>query len=89
MVTAVVRAVRATAKNPLPEQVSPEHGFLTDLGFDSMTLALLALALEDELECSVLLDGWVSEHADPALLTVGSLASHLQLLVKDEQTAVQ
>ena len=74
----VVAAIRAAAKGALPEHVRAEHSFLLDLGFDSMSIAVLGLALEDQFDRAVLLDGWIAQHSEPAQLTVGSLCDYLR-----------
>ncbi len=85
----VVAAIRSTAKGEIPVSIQPSHGFLADLGFDSMSISLLALALEDALDRPVLLDEWVASHSDPALLTVGSLCDYLRpLVVLGDQAAI-
>jgi acyl carrier protein len=85
----VVAAIRATQKGKLPDEIVPDHSFVLDLGFDSMSVALLALALEDQFSCAILLDGWIGEHAHPAALTVKSLCEYLaRSLSPDEQSAL-
>jgi acyl carrier protein len=74
----VVAAVRATAKGTLPADIEPNQSFLLDLGFDSMSIAVLGLALEDQFHQAVLLDGWIAQHSEPAELTVGSLCDYLR-----------
>lgn len=74
----VVAAVRAATKAPLPDVIQPSHSFVLDLGFDSMSMAILGLTLEDEFHCVILLDVWIGQHADPAALTVASLCAYLQ-----------
>ncbi|MFW5875750.1 MAG: phosphopantetheine-binding protein [Myxococcota bacterium] len=74
----VLRAIRATARNPLPDSIEPEHSFVMDLRFDSMSIAILSVALEDEFDCSILLDGWIGGHRDPSTMTVRSLCRYLE-----------
>jgi acyl carrier protein len=78
VLTGVLSAVRAAAKAPLPHVIEPSHSFILDLGFDSMSMAILGLTLEDEFHCVILLDAWIGQHADPAALTVASLCDYLQ-----------
>jgi acyl carrier protein len=86
----VVAAVRSTAKGQLPQSVEPHHCFLTDLGFDSMSIALLALALEDQFESAILLDGWIAQCSDPATLTVQSLCDYVHgVLSQDDATVLR
>lgn len=44
---------------------------------DSMSIAMLGLTLEDEFQCSILLNDWIGQHSDPESLTVGSLCEYL------------
>jgi acyl carrier protein len=73
----VVSAIRKTAKNALPDVIAGEHSFISDLDFDSMSISLLGLALEDEFGCAILLSGWVERHSHPESLTVRSLCEYL------------
>ena len=59
---------------------------MLDLGFDSMKVALLALALEDQIGRPILLERWISNCAEPTGLTVESLHAYVRrVLVGDEQ----
>jgi acyl carrier protein len=78
MLAVVVRAVRATAAHLESFEIEPSHSFVGDLGFDSVAVVMLSIALEDELHCAVMLDGWIARHGDPSGLTVGSLTSYLR-----------
>jgi acyl carrier protein len=78
MLPIVVRAVRATATHLESIDIEATHSFVNDLGFDSVAVVMLGIALEDELQCAVMLDGWIARHGDPSGLTVGSLASYLR-----------
>ena len=73
----VVSAIRKTARNALPSQISAHHSFVQDLDFDSISISMLGLALEDEFHCAILLSGWVERHSETASLTVGSLCDYL------------
>ena len=77
---AVVAATRAACKLPLPEVISRGHCFITDLGFDSLSIARLALELEDRVQQPVLLDDWIASEPDPSALTVGSLCDYVAAL---------
>jgi acyl carrier protein len=86
----VVAAIRATFKGALPPVIMPTHSFVSDLGFDSMGIALLGLGLEDQFDCAILLDGWIAEHSHPASLTVQSLCVYIERsLTSDERSALQ
>jgi acyl carrier protein len=76
--TGVLRAIRATARNPLPADIAAGHSFVLDLGFDSMSIAILSVALEDEFDTAILLDAWIGQHRDPSAMTVASLCRYLE-----------
>ena len=77
VLTDVTACIRASARHPLPEVIEPDHGFVTDLGFDSMSIARLALALEDCFNQALPIDEWIAEAGDPRELTVASLCSYV------------
>lgn len=86
----VIAAIRKAAKGPLPEHIELEHRFINDLYFDSMSVALLGLGLEDEFNQAILLTGWISRHTEPSSLTVASLCAYLgEILPADERSPVQ
>ncbi len=74
----VVASVRAAARHPLPAIITGDDSFILDLGFDSMSIARLALALEDQFHQPILLDDWISQEVDPAGLNVASLCRYLE-----------
>ena len=71
----VVRAVRESS--PRPVEPAPASRLVDDLGFDSLRMATLAIALENELGQPVLLNDWIASAPSLSDLTVGSLASHM------------
>ncbi len=73
----VVAAIRHVDSD-VPSDVAREKSLVLELGFDSMKMTLLSLALETELGCAIVLDGWIAAHADPNDLTVGSLCDYLE-----------
>jgi acyl carrier protein len=81
LLTKTLRAVRSAAE--LDIEVDARHSFVRDLGFDSLRMATLALCLEEELGCAILLNDWIAGAEDPANLTVASLAEYVS-----EQLAV-
>lgn len=81
----VLAAVDSAARGGLPNPVVPEHSLVLDLGFDSMKMSLLSLALETELGCAIVLDEWIGSHSDPNELTIGSLCRFLQQTVPTEE----
>ena len=48
-----------------------------DLGFDSLRMATLSVALEEEFDAAILLNDWIGMADDPASLTVQSLVDYL------------
>jgi acyl carrier protein len=84
----VSKAIRAGAKGPMPEQIELGQRFINDLGFDSMSIALLALALEDEFDRPILLHDWIARHTDPTSLTVASLCAYLEEVLPDARPSV-
>ena len=75
MMEKVVRAVRESA--PRPVDPEPGHRLVDDLGFDSLRMASLAIALESELGQPVLLNDWIASAPSLSDLTVQSLAAHM------------
>ena len=74
----VVAAIHAVARERAPARIEPGHSFVTDLGFDSMGIVVLGLALEDRFGRPVMLDEWIGRCEDPTELTVASLCSYLE-----------
>ena len=63
--------------------VLPAHHLVDDLGFDSVSMASLTIALEDEFADVLLLNDWIASASDPAELTVDSLVDYLLDLLSD------
>jgi acyl carrier protein len=74
----VVRAIRQSGGDVVPTVVRRDDSLVLRLGFDSMKMALLSLALETEFGCAIVLDGWIGSYPDPQQLTVGSLTDYVQ-----------
>jgi len=70
-------AIQAALRQQAPRSLQREHSLVGDLGVDSMSMALLGLALEDEFRCPILLNDWIGQHRNPESLTVGSLCDYL------------
>jgi acyl carrier protein len=83
----VTRAIRDAASTALPAELTDTLSFVFDLGFDSLAMARLALALEEQLGCPILLDPWLSSRSDPAALTIGSLCEFVQSRVESHEGA--
>lgn len=82
----VVAAIRRASTNGdvLPSVIERDHSLVMDLGFDSLKMALLSLALETEFERTIVLDEWIGSHSDPNELTVGSLSDFVRRTIADE-----
>jgi acyl carrier protein len=74
----VTKAIRDAASASLPAELTTGQSFVFDLGFDSLAMARLGLALEEQLGCPILLDPWLSSQSDPSALTIGSLCEFVQ-----------
>jgi len=79
----VISAIRKTAKNALPSVITGDHAFVSDLDFDSMSISMLGLALEDEFDCAILMSGWVERHSQTTSLTVRSLCEYLEEVLRE------
>ncbi len=86
--TRVISAIRASAMHPLPDEIAPDASFVTDLGFDSMGIVTLSVALEEAFDRPILLDRWLGSASDPTRLTVESLCKHLRSTLADEAAAL-
>jgi acyl carrier protein len=74
----VFNAVTQTLRSPV--ELHEGLSFIADLGYDSLRVASLSMALESELGQPVLLNDWLSSSDDPEQLTVGSLVAYLSEL---------
>lgn len=81
----VVAGIRAATRHPLPATITGDQSFISDLGFDSMGIARLALALEDQFKRPILLDDWIAQEANPANLNVDSLCRYLAETQSDDK----
>jgi acyl carrier protein len=85
----LIECIRASARHPLPSVLRRDHSFVLDLGFDSMSIARLALEVEDRFQQTILFDEWIAQEADPASLTIDSLCRYVAGAREDhEQAAV-
>jgi acyl carrier protein len=78
----VVRAIRKTAERP-PERIVGQTKFVEDLEFDSLRMATLSVALEEELGELLLLNDWIADADDPHLLDVDSLVAYVRDTLED------
>jgi acyl carrier protein len=83
----VIEAIRASARHPLPTRIEASHRVVDDLGYDSLGIVNLSVALEDQLGRPILLDGWIGAALAPSGLTVGSLAQWISLSAQGERGA--
>ncbi len=83
----VAKAIRDAASNALPAELTVNQSFVFDLGFDSLAMARLGLALEEQLGCPILLDPWLSSQSDPSELTVGSLCEFVKSRIESHEGA--
>lgn len=67
----VESAIRSSADRD--GRIQREDSLVLTLGFDSLRIATLAIALEEELDRPILLNDWIAGCTDPTTLTVGSL----------------
>jgi len=63
--------------------VLPEHHLVEDLGLDSVNMASLTIALEDEFNEVLLLNDWIASASSPSDLTVDSLVDYLMDLLAE------
>jgi acyl carrier protein len=75
---AILAAMQRSAK------INRSDSLVLTLGFDSLRVASLAIALEDQLDRPILLNDWIASCSDPTALTVASLHEYVwQVLNKD------
>ena len=84
----VSSAIRNTAQHALPAVIERDHSLISDLGFDSIGVAMLSMGLEDEFFFPVLLDTWIGAHDGPHDLTVDSLCRYMESLVREQGTSL-
>jgi acyl carrier protein len=87
-VTHVRAAIQEAGGDAVQKRIEWKHSLVLDLGFDSLKLAMLSLALESQLGCAIVLDGWIGSHPDPHELTVGSLCEYLKTNVESHEHPV-
>jgi acyl carrier protein len=63
--------------------VRPQDHLVDDLGFDSVNVASLTIALEDEFADVLLLNDWIASASNPSELTVDSLVDYLFHLLSE------
>lgn len=63
--------------------IRPEHHLVEDLGLDSVNMASLTIALEDEFDEMLLLNDWIASASSPSELSVDSLVDYLMDLLAE------
>jgi acyl carrier protein len=77
----VMEKVCAALRSVLDDEraeVRPEHRLVDDLGFDSVNVASLTIALEEQFDDVLLLSDWIAAANSPSDLTVASLADYVR-----------
>lgn len=77
-----VRTALAEVLENREREVRLEDHMVEDLGFDSVNMASLTIALEDEFGEVLLLNDWIAAANSPSELTVGSLVDYLVGLLR-------
>jgi acyl carrier protein len=77
VVFAKVRSALSQVLEDRAADVRPQHRLVDDLGLDSMNVASLTIALEDEFDDVLLLNDWIAGARNPSELTVESLVDYL------------
>lgn len=65
-------------------EIQPEDHLVDDLGIDSVDIASLTIALEDQFDDILLLNDWIAAASNPSELTVASLVDYLVGLLSEE-----
>jgi acyl carrier protein len=81
----VLTKVRAALVDVLEKDIDvrPDHHLVEDFGVDSVNIASLTIALEDQFDDILLLNDWIATANDPRDLTVGSLVDYLIELLSE------
>ncbi len=83
----VLAKVRTALRDVLDDPrlaVRPEDHLVDDLGFDSVKVASLTIALEDAFDEMLLLNDWIASASNPSELTVDSLVDYLLRVLADD-----
>jgi acyl carrier protein len=81
----ILAKVRAALVDVLEKDIDvrPEHHLVEDFGVDSVNIASLTIALEDQFDDILLLNDWIATASDPKELTVRSLVDYLSELLSE------
>lgn len=78
----VMLAVKRAMGESESHSLSDKYRLVEDLGFDSLKMATLSIALEDALDETILLNEWISSSPSPNELTIESLALFIYRMLK-------
>lgn len=80
--------VKATILKVMQKTVAlkKSDSFVSVLGFNSLRMVSLSLALEEEFGCQLLLNDWIASAEDPRALTVGSLFDYVERVLAASDT---
>jgi acyl carrier protein len=76
-------ALRQVLAEKAPADVQLRDRLVDDLGLDSMNVASLTIALEEEFEDVLLLNDWIAGARSPSELTVESLVDYVAGLLAE------
>lgn len=80
----VCAALRSVLDDAAAE-IEPRDRLVDDLGFDSVNVASLTIALEDQFDDVLLLNDWIAAANSPSDLTVDSLVDYVQSILEEER----
>jgi acyl carrier protein len=80
----IVLAIQRCLKNTI--LIKETDRLVDDLQFDSLHIATLTFCIEDELDCSLVLNEWVASANDSTELTVSSLVDFVMKKMVVEET---
>ena len=78
-----MRAIAASCGVPA-KRVRDSDSLIARLGYDSLRMASLAIALEEEFGRPLLLAEWIARAPDPDELTVSSLCDYIAEILEHE-----
>jgi acyl carrier protein len=79
----VIRAI-ASSCGVTVKRVKDSDSLVARLGYDSLRMASLAIALEEEFGRPLLLAEWIARVPDPEQLTVGSLCEYVSEILDED-----